>query len=171
MLDFPSLKTDRLHLRAPLETDGPVVLMLRSDPVVNEFVKRPKPNNLDEALEFIDKLNSQFETDKSVYWVINLSPSDKMIGSICLWKFTEDRKKAELGYDLHPSFQNQGIMSEAIQAVLKYGFGELNLKTVDAFTQNDNLSSVALLKKNNFTLNEAISDPDNEKNIVFEIHR
>ena len=61
-----------------------------------------------------------------------------MIGSICLWNFSEDRKVAEIGYDLDPKYQRKGIMTESINAVLNFGFRKLSLEKIEAFTQKQN---------------------------------
>ncbi|MFT7613050.1 MAG: ribosomal-protein-alanine N-acetyltransferase [Parvicellaceae bacterium] len=168
---FPNLRTKRLSLRAPQTADGPEVLMLRSDEIVNQFVKRPKPANLVDAVKFIDKLNGQYENDASIYWVINSTPNTKMIGSICLWNFSEDRKTAELGYDLHPDYYSQGIMTEAMNRIVEFGFDSLQLNSIEAFTQDNNVASIKLLEKNDFVLNPTKKDVDNLANLIFELHR
>ena len=38
----------------------------------------------------------------------------EMIGSICLWNFTDNQKSAEIGYDLSPKYQRKGIMNEIV---------------------------------------------------------
>jgi ribosomal-protein-alanine N-acetyltransferase len=40
----------------------------------------------------------------------------------------------EVGYGLNPAFQNKGIMTEALKCVIDYGFNELKLIKIEAFT-------------------------------------
>ena len=68
-----------------------------------------------------------------------------MIGTISLWKFSEDKKTAEVGYDLNPVFHNKGIMTEALNCVLKYGFTQLQLDKIEAYTHKENQASRKLL--------------------------
>jgi [ribosomal protein S5]-alanine N-acetyltransferase len=164
---FPLLSTSRLRLRRVSEEDVKHIMFLRSDPEVNKFVNRPTPKNTDDVLEFIDKLENQFEAGLGIYWVITLKDKEDMIGSICLWNFSADRKMAELGYDLHPSFQKQGVMAEAIENVVGFGFETLLLEEIEAYTQNNNLPSITLLKKQKFICVEGKDDPDNKLNLVF----
>ena len=57
-----------------------------------------------------------------------------------------------MGYDLARAFWGQGIGSEAVRAVLHYGFTELNLNRIEAATIADNHESVKLLRKLGFQL-------------------
>lgn len=168
---FPELQTNRLILRRLIETDWKEVQYLRSDEMVNKFVKRPKAETREKALAFIQRIDTETETRKCIYWSISLVNDNTMMGSICLWNFSEDRKTAEVGYDLNPKFHKMGIMNEAMQAVLNYGFQELNLHKVEAFTQQNNEPSRQLLERNKFMLNEAGFDEDNPENLIFEIYR
>ena len=43
-------------------------------------------------------------------------------------------------------------MSEAFEAVLEFGFKEMELKTIEAFTHYNNEASIALLEKQKFIL-------------------
>lgn len=168
---FPILKTNRLKLRSLEKIDTMEILFLRSDKEVNQFVKRTAPKHKTDAEEFISKIQLDFIEGRNIYWVINSIHETSMLGSICLWNFSSDRKKAEVGYDLMPKFQGKGIMSEALAEVLKFGFTQLSLKEICAFTQYNNHSSIQLLKKNSFTPKEHEIDPDNDQNRMYWIDK
>jgi ribosomal-protein-alanine N-acetyltransferase len=169
--EFPVLKTERLTLRKLVETDWESISYLRSDKIVNEFVKRAKADTKEKAIEFIKNTNSKIDNNLIIYWSISLKNDKKMIGSICLWNFSEDKKTAEMGYDLDPKFQNKGIMNESMHKVLDFGFQQLNLEKIEAFTHKRNKNSIRLLIKNNFQLNKTRLDKNNLKNLIFEIIR
>ncbi|MEO8795808.1 MAG: GNAT family N-acetyltransferase [Daejeonella sp.] len=166
-INQPEIECERIVLRELKISDAPEILFLRSDSVVNKFVKRNTPENLDEAIEFIRRIRNETESSKIYYWSIALKSQPKMIGSICLWKISEDRKVAEVGYDLHPHFQKKGIMDEALRAVLKFAFQTLFLQHVEAFTHFDNQSSIKLLERNSFLKDENRSDESNDNNRIF----
>ena len=170
-IPFPRLVTERLTLRQTTKNDCEEILFLRSDKEVNKYIKRPTPRNVRDAEEFVNKIAKGIENGENIYWGITLKGSTKMIGSICLWNFSSDRKKAEVGYDLSPEFQNQGIMSEALKCVLNFGFKNLELDEIEAFTHYGNESSKRLLMKNNFSLIENRKDKDNADNIIFKIKK
>lgn len=169
---FPELKTDRLILTKLEAVDCNEVLFLRSDITVNKFIKRPenrKTKTKEDALEFIQEITKGIENNELVSWKITLKNNPKMIGSICLWNFSNDFKKAEIGYDLNPLFQKKGIMNEAMNAVLSFGFNILNFNKIEAFTHIDNINSKKLLENNGFKLNDNRKDEDNLLNVIFEI--
>ena len=166
---FPVLTTERLILRELKESDHQLVLFLRSDKTVNAFIERPedrKTKTTEDAIRFIKEINGYAKNNTSIAWGITLKEQPNIVGTICLWNFSEDQKTVEVGYDLYPQFQGMGIMSEALKCVVDYGFKKLELEKIEAYTHRGNEASKRLLEKNNFTL---VPDKnDNEFNIVFE---
>ena len=90
---------------------------------------------------------------------------------LCLWNFSLDRLKAEVGYDLHYDFQNKGIMSEALKCILKFGFEKFELEEIEAYTHYENESSKRLLQKNRFKLIKNKKDANNADNLVYVIKK
>jgi len=166
---FPKLKTERFNLRKTSHQDLEDILFLRSNKIVNKYIDRPPAQNLKDAEDFLNKISNGLDEGKNIYWTITSQENDKMMGSICLWNFSEDKKVGEVGYDLKPEFHGKGIMTEVLKAILKYGFEKLNLEKIEAYTHHQNESSKRLLIKNNFTLIEGKKDEYYADNIVFEI--
>lgn len=168
---FQELYTERLLLRRINEDDWAMILFLRSDKDVTKFIQRAeseKTKTKEDALNFIAKINKGIDDNKFVSWGISLKESSEIIGSICLWNFSDDMKTAEVGYDLSPKCQGLGIMSESLIRVVAYGFDVLNLDKIEAFTNKYNKSSKALLERNGFELNRDGIDQGNNDNIIFE---
>jgi len=164
---FPILQTKRLTLRRLKSKDAPEVYFLRTDPLVNKYIKRPITKDITAAQNFITKINTGIDNNENIYWPITLSGEDQMLGAISLWHFSEDKKIAEVGYDLHPTIQGKGYMSEALSCVLDYGFEKLKLDMITAYTHHENINSIKLLKKNGFRLMKGEVDECNENNIIF----
>jgi ribosomal-protein-alanine N-acetyltransferase len=171
---FPEIKTERLLLRKIKESDYDIILFLRSDKIVNKFIDRPenrKTKNKTDAIKFIKEISENVKNNKSISWGITLKNNPKIVGTICLWNFSNDRKIAEIGYDLNPAFQRKGIMDEALKSVIDFGFTKLNLYKIEAFTHKANESSIRLLENNRFRFIENRKDEDNANNIIFEIEK
>ena len=171
---FPGINTERLILRKIEESDCDVILFLRSDKTINKFIHRPdnrKTKNISDAIKHIKKLNIETENNKCFAWGITLKNDSKIIGTICLCNFSENYKIAEVGYDLKPTFQRKGIMSEALNRVVNFGFNDLSLDKIEAFTHIQNKNSKRLLEKNGFNFIEDRKDNDNLSNVVFEIKK
>ncbi len=147
---FPQLSTERLILRQLAPSDTAAIFALRSDERVNRYLDRPACRSLDEAAAFVAKITDSVAQGKSLYWAVCLRETPLLIGTICLWNFSEEDKTAETGYELHPDFQGRGIMSEALGCVLAYAFGALGLHTVEAYTHPENAASEKLLRKHGF---------------------
>lgn len=60
-------------------------------------------------------------------------------------------------------------MSTALKCVLAYGFDQLNLESIEAYTDKENKSSRVLLEKNNFKCTNDKKDDYNLNNVVYEL--
>ena len=145
---YPILKTQRLLLREATKDDCKSVFELRSSKEINKFVGTKLVETLQEANDFIEKCDHLYQSNKRVFWLIEYQK--EIIGSIVLHKINLENNYAEIGYKLKPEFQQKGIMSEALQTVLEFGFKKIHLKTIEAFTHKNNIASKALLEKHHF---------------------
>ena len=164
---FQTLETNRLQLRKPNKKDAPQIFYLRSNDTVNQYILRAKQKDINEAITFISARNEDVENGKIYYWAITLKGSQELIGSICLWNFSEDKTISEIGYDLHPDYFQKGIMTEAIQEVINFGFNKLHLKSIEAFTHKENKNSVKLLEKSGFIYDPSRIDEGFPHNHIF----
>ncbi len=73
-----------------------------------------------------------------------------MVGTICLFGFSDENDKCEIGFELLTNFQGQGIMKEASEKVIDYAFNTIKVQKIEAFSHRDNQSSVKLLEKFSF---------------------
>lgn len=163
------LETERLLLRDINESHVEDILRIRSNEIINQFVIRNSPKNNYDALQFILTIKERTKNNQTIYLGISLKEQPKIIGTICLWNFSEDRKIAEVGYELLPEYHRQGIMSEALKAVLDVGFNELNLEEILAITNKFNENSKGILLKHNFVLLEEEKDEGFPDNIIFSL--
>ena len=116
---------------------------------------------------FILTIKKRTQNNETFYFGITFKNQQNLIGTICLYRFSDDRTEAEVGYELLPEFHKKGIMSEALSAVLNFGFNELNLQTILAFTNKFNENSKTLLLKNDFVLQEGRIDEGFPDNLIF----
>ena len=155
---FPRLITDRLLLRQLEMQDDGEIFFLRSDETVNEFLVSPIATSIQDARDFIEKINKGITNSESVYWAITVKGNNKLIGTICIWNIEREENKAEIGYVLHPAYSGEGLMSEAVAAVIQYGFGKMKLQCLDAVVHRENKRSIILLERNGFTYSVASGD-------------
>lgn len=163
--EFPVLITKHLTLRQLAENDVGEIFLLRSDANINRYLNRQPCRSLEEAAAFIQKIRS----NKFLYWAITQTGHEKLVGTICLFDFSEELNKCEIGYELLPDFQGQGIMYEAVDQVIEFAMQSLGVKTIDAFTHKDNQSSTKLLLKSGFWKTES-TEETNPDLVVFRRH-
>jgi ribosomal-protein-alanine N-acetyltransferase len=165
------LETERLILKDINENHVEDILKIRSNEVINQFVQRNSPKNNYDALQFILTIKERTQNNQTYYWGISLKDQTHLIGTICLWNFSEDQKTAEVGYELLPDHHRKGIMSEALTAVLNYGFNQLHLQEIVAMTNTFNENSKGLLLKHDFVLEEGRKDEGFTDNLVFSLKK
>ncbi len=142
-----NINTERLQLRRFRETDVQAVYEnYGSDPKVNEYISFAPCATLDGAQGFVSMHIEQYEKNPSFYgWAITLG--DVVIGSIGLFNVDEDSDQCELGYSLGSKWWGQGYGSEAAQAVIKYGFDQIEAHRIYASHHIDNVASAKVLTK------------------------
>lgn len=165
---FPALFSERLKLRQLIGDDVDRIFFLRSNSTVNRYIKRPLLKEAKEAEAFINRINKGVEERRILYWAICMKNTPSLIGTICLWNFNENHSVAEMGYELHPTYQGKGIMNEAMVTVVEYAHRELHLTAIEAFTHRNNGPSTSLLEKNNFLIQPHRTDPDVETNVIYK---
>jgi len=168
---LPLLTTERLFLRQLQITDDKAIFALRNNAEVNAFIQRPLLNNINDAHHFINSINEGIENKEWQYWAMVLKSNQLLIGTICYWHFSPDNTMAEIGYELHPDHQGAGLMNEAMQTIIHYGFTTLHLRTIEAYTQQGNARSVRLLERNNFVQDSTINNSGSSREIRFILQK
>lgn len=168
-IPFPVLESERLVLRALEISDAKSIFSLRTNKEVNTFIRRDLLKNLSESRAFIDFTTNLALDGSGVFWGIATKETDEIIGSIGLRNFDSEKDNAEIGYDLHPNYQEKGFMSEAFQMILEFAFQKMNLSAIEAFTHKNNSASIALLEKHAFELQTERKDIGFENNRIFRL--
>ena len=159
---FPILKTNRLALRLLSIEDQQVIFALRSSNEINKYLDRAPSKTVDDAILFINKVHENLKNNNAIYWGISQTNSGKIIGTICLFDFSNDLKSCEIGYELLSAFQKQGIMKEAAQVVINYAFQTVKVKKIIAYTHQENSNSTHLLLQLHFIKSvETVKDNPN----------
>jgi [ribosomal protein S5]-alanine N-acetyltransferase len=148
---FPVLQTERLLLRELRSDDdlAPYFAMF-SSPEVMRYIGRPVHKDIEESREFLERNRIQFAHRTGIRWAITLRGDDRMIGSVGHWRLMKEHNRAEIGYDLHESHWGKGLMPEALRAVLRFGFVEMELHSTEAQIDPDNQRSRRVLERLGF---------------------
>jgi len=147
---FPTIITPGLLLRQLKDDDVTELFALRTDERVNRYLNRPMPGSLDEVKQFIAIIHQITQKNEGLYWVITRKNEPKLLGTISLRNFEPDQYRAEIGFELQPNQQGQGLMQEALTHVLEFAFNSLGLRAIIAETDPENLRSIRILERHGF---------------------
>ena len=154
MNEFPTLQTERLCLREFHPADSQAVFDSFSQEKVTKYINRGPMQSIQEAAELVEVRASLFQRGIGICWVIaRIDDPDKLIGSCGCYKMDKSNHSIEIGYDLHPDYWRQGIMTEALQAMVNFAYSEaffFHLNRIEALTYVDHKASIGLLKKFGF---------------------
>jgi [ribosomal protein S5]-alanine N-acetyltransferase len=147
---FPTLETERLVLRAPRAEDAPDIFRIMSDERVVRYFGTPPMRSPEQALRRVESFQSDFAAHLGVRWAITMRDEGRLIGTLGFWRLVKEHLRAEIGYELAPERWGQGIMPEALEAVLQFGFTAMGLHSVEAQIEPPNAGSRRVLEKLGF---------------------
>jgi ribosomal-protein-alanine N-acetyltransferase len=151
--EFPQLETERLILRELKGTDAEAVFHFLSDPQVTQYLDTQPHRTVEQTQQLVNFLVSLFEKETGFRWAITRKTGNSarvVIGTCGFHAWSKSHRRAEVGYELARDYWGQGIMAEAIKAVLTFGFHELGLNRVEAMVLAGNTSSAGFLEKLGF---------------------
>ena len=144
-----TIKTDRLILRPFEKSDLKDVLAYLSLPDMQRYLDWKARDN-SEATSAFDAMRKEVRLMRpgDILTLAVVRKSDGVVMGHVALKWTDaTAAQAELRFAMAPAFRRQGYASEAIQAVMKYGFDKHRLHRVFARTAGHNEASARLLKK------------------------
>ena len=144
-----TIQTPRLLLRRAVREDAlPMFKNWASDPDVTKYLTWPPHSSVEVSQMVIDSWIADYEKEDTYQWMI--VPKDtpqSPIGSISVVEQNADIAKAEIGYCIGKAWWHQGIMTEALQAVMDYLFDEVGMNRIEARHDPRNPHSGGVMKK------------------------
>ena len=147
---FPTLTTERLILREVSKNDVSDLFLLRSSVKAMQYIDRPIAKSEQEIKSFIKLIRKNTKNNETICWAITMKDAPALFGTISFHRIEKENYRAELGYMLLPDYWNKGIISEAIEKVIAYGFNSMNLHSIEANINPNNSVSRKVLEKFKF---------------------
>ncbi len=154
---FPRLQTDRLLLRELTPDDRDGVFSNFSDVEVAKWFFEEPYTDIEQVDEIIQAFITEFEQAKGLTWAMVLTEDNEFVGT-CGYGEIDLGSRGEIGFDLAKEHWGKGLMSEALAAVIAYGFDVLGLSEVEAHTYSANLRAIRLLTKLGFQVESVRGD-------------
>ena len=155
---FPELQTDRLLLREITQHDREDVFNCFSNEDVTKHYGLETFTVIAQAEALIDFFFKSFRENKGMRWGIERKGTPGLIGTVGFNALSPKHRRAEIGYEIHPDYWRRGYTSEAVTAVLRYGFDDLELNRIGAVVFTENNASNQLLTKLGFEREGALRD-------------
>ncbi|WP_108669778.1 GNAT family N-acetyltransferase [Peribacillus acanthi] len=149
--NFPVLNTERFVLRKIVESDAQEIFEYFSDDAVTKYYDLDSFTNIEQAHEVIKRWEKRFEVHQGFRWGIALKENNRLIGSCGFHNWAKEHFKAEIGYEVTPAYWRKGVITEVLQAVLQFGFEEMDLFRIEAYYDPENIASKGSLEKAGFT--------------------
>ncbi len=145
------LESPRLVLRALNLEDADFIFKEWSDPAVIYYMRDEEPlKSRHQAEEYLRQLQTPEAMITTKWWGIENKADGHLIGTCGYFKWDKRHHRAEIGYDLCPDCWGLGLMPEALQILIRYGFEEMDLNRIEATTHTENQRSQHVLEKLGF---------------------
>ena len=149
--DIPTLQTDRLCLRKITADDTDDMYEYSRLPEVTKYLLwSPHPDKA-YTFDYLTYLRSRYQSGDFFDWALTLKDTEKMIGTCGFTRFDFRHDCGEIGYVINPEYSGQGIATEAVARVIRFGFENLALNRIECKFIPENLASRRVMEKNRMT--------------------
>lgn len=143
-----TLQTPRLILRKAVCEDAQAMFRnWASDPDVTKYLTWPTHENQETSRSVLDMWVRDYEKPDQYQWMIVLKEIGEPIGTISSVQHRDDIGEFEIGYCIGKPWWHQGIMSEALTAVMAFLFGEVGANRIEAKHDTRNPHSGGVMRK------------------------
>jgi [ribosomal protein S5]-alanine N-acetyltransferase len=144
-----TLNATRLVLRRWTVDDAPDLYAAFGDPEAMRFWNSPPAAAVEDVADQIRR-SLQAHPDHHAAWSIVLRSERKAIGMVNYHHRDVRNRRLEIGFILAQPYWRQGLMEEAIRALLQHCFESLNVHRVEAVIAPPNEASVRLVRRLGF---------------------
>lgn len=162
---FPKITSTNLILDRITYLDIPRIVECAGNIKVSETTMNiPHPYGEKDAIFWINNANNGFDAMTEFTFGVRIKFSNEFIGGIGL-KINKKFNRAVLGYWIAEPYWNMGYATEAVSAILKFGFEELYLNKIYATHLVENQASGKVMIKNGMIKEGELKDHTKKENI------
>ncbi len=130
--------------------DSDALFKILADDEVTKYYDDDTFTKVSQATNQINAWENGFASKRCIRWGIARKGEREIVGSCGYYGFHTWHMRASIGYELARPFWRQGIMTEALEAIIDLGFREMSLNRIDAVVMPENTASIKLLVKLGF---------------------
>ena len=147
---FPELNTQRLLLRQITQEDDKSLFEVLSDEDTCKYLTLNAVNDMENIKRMIAGMQRFFDEKQRIRWGIAQKTDNALIGHCGFFDIDRINCCAEISYCIKRELWGQGIMTEALDAMLSFGFEDYGLNRITANVIKDNAASIKVLQKLGF---------------------
>lgn len=147
---FPQIETNNLVLREMELSDAEAIFQIYADNDVTKYIDMETATDLAQAKFLVNRRVELFRSGQRIRWGIARKDDNIIIGSCGFTQWNKNSHQAEIGYELAKKHWRKGIMTEALEAVIYFGFQRMELNRIEALVMLENIASITLLEKLGF---------------------
>jgi len=160
--------TDRLILRRfTLEDAENMFNNWANDPEVTKYLRWPPHSDVDATRKLLAEWIACYDDPAYYSWAIALKENDVVIGSLGIMGVSEIDEAGEIGYCIGKKWWGKGFMTEALNAVISFGFEQAGFNRLEAGHSIHNPASGCVMQKAGMTL-EGIARQKYKANLGFQ---
>jgi ribosomal-protein-alanine N-acetyltransferase len=145
-----ALSAPRVTLRFLTAADAPALYGIFSDREVMRFWSRPPMVDPHEATAHVQDVCANYRSGDALQLGIERNSDRALVGTCTLFHFHWGSRRAELGYALARAAWGQGLMHEALNALVTHAFNRLDLRRIEADIDPRNAASARSLERLGF---------------------
>ena len=147
---FPEFESERLQFRKILLSDAKNLFHIRSNDDVMRFMDVIRFESISDAEKLINSVEEAYRKQEGITWAIIERHSNSFIGYFGFWRMIPEHCRAEIGYALKREYWGKGYMHETIDKIVRFGFNEMKLHSIEANVNPANERSKKVLEKIGF---------------------
>jgi [ribosomal protein S5]-alanine N-acetyltransferase len=145
--DLPTLETERLILRKMVLNDAEAVFAYASNSEVSRYTLWETHRSIEDSRAFLEFATQKYENGGEPDWGIVYRGNGCLVGACGLVNWEAEHARAEVGFVLSREYWGRGLMSEAVRAILRFGFERMNLNRIEARCIAENAASARVMEK------------------------
>ncbi len=149
--------TDSLRLRIPNESDVPYIFEASKVPGFTDGLMWDTPEKMEDLLANVTGAIAAWDQGAAYVFSMIEKESDEFAGRVVI-RITKEVNRWNVGFWTVPKFQRKGYMKEALEAVVEFGFLDLEAECVEADYAVWNKASEMTLKSAGFKFEQIIKD-------------
>ncbi|HNS11007.1 MAG TPA: GNAT family protein [Bacteroidia bacterium] len=147
---FPELSGQLVRLRMIDTEDVEQVFYLRSSKKIMKYIEKPLHKSHSDSLAHINLMQDGIKNNTSIYWAVCSAENPTLLGIVSYHFIDKANHRAELGYILNDNHWGKGFTNDAVSALINFGFSIMDLHSIEAKINPDNVASKQLLLKHHF---------------------